>query len=351
VAEAFFELRAEDQREILELGRAATGRPAHLLEKDIWVVWALRTLFESQLATDLTFKGGTLLSKVYKIIDRFSEDIDLTYDVRKLIPDLVGDRNEIPASRSQANKWTKAVRRRLPGWIVENVQPILQDALTRDCLNVRLELGGPAKDKLLLHYPALTQGTGYVAPIIILEFGARATGEPHEVTQVACDIASGFDGVSFPVAAPLVMNVARTFWEKATAAHVFCAQGRTRGERYARHWHDLAAISRSPYFTDAIANEDVAVAVARHKSCFFIEKDGDGQVIDYMAAVSGYLNLVPQGAARTALMEDYAAMLADAVMVGDALSFDELLTACHNLEMQINNKGSHTKLQYPLQSR
>jgi hypothetical protein len=37
----------------------------------------------------LTFKGGTSLSKAYKIIDRFSEDIDLTYDIRKLIADLV----------------------------------------------------------------------------------------------------------------------------------------------------------------------------------------------------------------------------------------------------------------------
>jgi len=36
--------------------------------------------------------------------------------------------------------------------------------------------------------------------------------------------------VSFPIASPLVMTVARTFWEKATAAHVFCRQGRVRGD-------------------------------------------------------------------------------------------------------------------------
>ena len=49
-------------------------------------MWTLRALFESPLSADLTFKGGTSLSKAYKIIDRFSEDIDLTYDIRKLIP-------------------------------------------------------------------------------------------------------------------------------------------------------------------------------------------------------------------------------------------------------------------------
>ena len=76
----FFELSEADRREALEYVRAETGRPTHLLEKDVWVVWTLRTLFDSPLAGDLTFKGGTSLSKVYKIIDRFSEDVDFAYD-------------------------------------------------------------------------------------------------------------------------------------------------------------------------------------------------------------------------------------------------------------------------------
>ena len=94
--ESFFELGQKDQREALEYARAETGRPAHLLEKDIWVVWTLRALFDAAIGADLTFKGGTSLSKAYKVIDRFSEDIDLTYDIRKLIPDLTGESGELP---------------------------------------------------------------------------------------------------------------------------------------------------------------------------------------------------------------------------------------------------------------
>lgn len=336
MAEYFFDLSKKDQREALEYGRAETGRPVHLLEKDVWVVWMLRALFDAPLAADLTFKGGTSLSKVYKVIDRFSEDIDLTYDIRKLIPDLIGKGDDLPASRSQASKWTQAVRHRLPDWITRNVQPVLQIALARERLAARLELGGQENDKLFLHYPALTQGTGYVAPVVTLEFGARATGEPHQVFQVTCDIAAHLADVSFPSASPLVMSVARTFWEKATAAHVFCAQGRIRSERYARHWHDLAAIARSPHFAAVVADRTVATAVARHKSYFFIEKDADGQVINYMPATTGHLKIVPEGEARKALAKDYAAMLADEVMVGNAISFDELLEACADLEAKAN---------------
>lgn len=340
MAEYFFELGQDDQREALEYVRAETGRPTHLLEKDLWVVWTLRTLFESPLSADLTFKGGTSLSKVYKVINRFSEDIDLTYDIRKLIPDLIGDGGDLPASRSQAGKWTQAVRHRLPDWIKANVQPIIEASLAHERLDARIELAGLENDKLLLRYPALAQGTGYVSPVVTLEFGGRGTGEPHQVLPVVCDMDGHLPDVSFPTATPLVMSVARTFWEKATAAHVYCAQGRIRGERYARHWHDLAAIARSRYFASIVADHVVASTVARHKSCFFIEKDAEGAVIDYAAATHGHLRIAPEGRAREALAEDYAAMLADEVMAGDALPFEQLMQVCAELAAQVNKAAT-----------
>ena len=296
----------------------------------------LSALFEPALAADLTFKGGTSLSKAYKIIDRFSEDLDLTYDIRKLIADLTGGEEFLPTSRSQAGKWTKAVRDRLPEWIASEVQPILQKALELAKLDAKLEIAGAEHDKLLLHYPAVKQGTGYVAPVVTLEFGGRATGEPHGVVPVTCDMDGQVDGVTFPTASPLGMSVARTFWEKATATHVYCAQGRIRGERYARHWHDLAAIMRSAHFREAVDDRAVARAVADHKSHFFSEKDAEGKVIDYIIAVEGGLQIVPDGAAREALAADYAKMLEDQVMVGDALPFDELMKVCAEVAQQAN---------------
>lgn len=345
MAEHYFALSREDQGEVLEQAREKTGRPTHLLEKDVWVVWTLDALFESALAADLTFKGGTSLSKAYRIIDRFSEDLDLTYDIRKLIADLTGGEESLPANRSQASKWTKAVRDRLPDWITREVQPVLQKALELARLDAKLEIAGADRDKLLLYYPAVKQGTGYIAPVITLEFGGRATGEPHAVVPVACDMAGQVDGVTFPAAAPLVMSVARTFWEKATATHVYCAQGRIRGERYARHWHDLAAIMRSSHFQAAVEDSVVARAVADHKSHFFGEKDAEGKVIDYSVAVEGGLQIVPNGAAREALAMDYTKMLEDQVMIGDALPFDQLMAVCAELAQRANGMAKQLRAQ------
>lgn len=336
MTDSFFSLGPQDRREALEFARARSGRPAHLLEKDLWVVWALQTLFDSALSTDLTFKGGTTLSKVYRVIDRFSEDIDLTCDIRRLLPDLMGAGTELPTTRSQASRWTQAIRQRLPAWIADQVQPVIQAALEKDRLDAHLERGGSGNDKLLIHYAALTNGNGYVAPIVALEFGGRATGEPHERFPVTCDLAVHLPELSFPSAAPRVMSVSRTFWEKATAAHVFCAQGRMRSERFARHWHDLAAIARSTHFDTVLDDTSIAATVARHKACFFSEKDAAGNIIDYQAAVDGRLKIVPESQARRALAQDYAAMLADEVMVGEALSFDDLMAACADLEHTIN---------------
>lgn len=336
MAESYLSLSAAEQIEVLAMGQERTGRPAHLLEKDIWVVWTLGALFGSPVGADLTFKGGTSLSKAYRIIDRFSEDLDLTYDIRKLISDLTGDEEFLPTSRSQASKCSKAVRDRLPEWIAETLQPVIQTALDQAKLGATLEITEAERDKLLLRYPAVKQGTGYVAPVVTLEFGGRATGEPHAVMPVACDIDSQVEGIDFPLASPMVMSVARTFWEKATATHVYCAQGRIRGERYARHWHDLAAILRSPHFKASIEDRDVARAVAEHKSHFFSEKDASGNPIDYFAAVGGSLHMVPDGAARDALAADYASMLEDQLLVGNALPFDDLMQACAQVEVRAN---------------
>jgi hypothetical protein len=89
--------------------------------------------------------------------------------------------------------------------------------LVRDRLDAQIKIGGNEREKLFLRYPALSHGTGYVPPVVTLEFGSRATGEPHQVMHVACAMDGRLPDVSFPTASPLVMSVARIFWEKATS--------------------------------------------------------------------------------------------------------------------------------------
>ena len=61
----YLELGPGDRREVLEFAASESSRSANLLEKDIWVVWALQTLFDAPMGAPLVFKGGTSLSKAY----------------------------------------------------------------------------------------------------------------------------------------------------------------------------------------------------------------------------------------------------------------------------------------------
>lgn len=200
MAEAFVTLSANDRREALAVAADRSGRPAHLLEKDVWVVWTLATLFGSNFGEHLVFKGGTSLSKAYHVIRRFSEDVDLTYDIRAIAPDLVGENGEgLPKNRSEEKRWSKAVRHRLPEWVDGTVRPLLARAIDAQSLPATFRAEG---DKLFIDYEATSSGSGYVAPSVMLEFGARSTGEPASPRDVVCDAAGLVDGVEFPTARP-----------------------------------------------------------------------------------------------------------------------------------------------------
>jgi hypothetical protein len=332
MAESFLALSREDRLEALGVAATASGRPVHLLEKDIWVVWAIDALFASDFGQHLVFKGGTSLSKAYHVIRRFSEDVDVTHDVRQLIPELIGTVGTIPATPSQARKWRDAIDERLPKWIREKAVLAIEALAAATDADAKVRAEG---SDIYIDYDPLSTGTGYVAPHVKIEFGARSTSEPSEVRSIACDAAEHLPELEFPSAKPRVMLPKRTFWEKATAVHVFCKQG-THGDRLSRHWHDLMRLDDAGHAEEAFADRALANDVAEFKRKFFREKDRERNWIDYAAAASGALQLVPDAETMKALEADYKKMADDGILLDDAEPFDELMKRCADLERRAN---------------
>jgi hypothetical protein len=150
------------------------------------------------------------------------------------------------------------------------------------------------------------------------------------------------EGVDFPQCTARVMRAERTFWEKATAIHVFCRQSKLNGERYARHWYDVAQLDKAGIVAKALVNRDLAKAVAAHKAVFFREKDTEGKEIDYLAAVTGGLQLVPDGEARDLLATDYRKMLDDGLLPSGAESFEEIMASCGAIQARANGTATQT---------
>ncbi|MDE2626961.1 MAG: nucleotidyl transferase AbiEii/AbiGii toxin family protein [Burkholderiales bacterium] len=141
----------------------------------------------------------------------------------------------------------------------------------------------------------------------------------------------------FPSATLQVMRPERTFWEKATAIHVFCAQGSFRGgARFACHWHYVTRLDAAGFADGAAKDRALAAAVAKHRSIFFAESTPDGEPVDYRAAVTGELDLAPSGDARKTLAEDYQRLVSDGLLLDDAESLDFLLERCQALAERVN---------------
>jgi len=324
-----------DRYDLLRATAIKNRREPFVFEKDIWVVQILKILFDAPFGKDLVFKGGTSLSKAYNVIRRFSEDLDITYDIRAFAPDVVGDAEEaLPPNRSQEKKWTKTIRTRLEQWTREEARAVIEEGLVRagfHATGFRTE-----NDQIYIAYEPLFEYPGFIKPEVKVEFGARSTGEPYLKRSVKSDAADLVPEIVFPSAHLSVMVAERTFWEKATSMHVFCHRKRGRGNRLSRHWHDLVRLDDAGYGEKAFASRDLALSVARHKSMFFPKKDADGNRVDFKASVTGGLRLVPNGEAYDLLADDYEAMVRADMLFNDPEPFENIMKRCADIEARAN---------------
>src|SRR5947209_18356118 len=119
----FLELPEDERRLYIEQAAARRNVSPVVLEKDFWVCWLLGILFDSEFAGSLVFKGGTSLSKVFGVIDRFSEDIDLSVSPEFLsLP-------EAGTSRNQANKWMTRAEAACGAAVHDQIGPAMEAAV------------------------------------------------------------------------------------------------------------------------------------------------------------------------------------------------------------------------------
>ena len=117
----FLTLPDSERRLYIEQAAVTQNLSPIVIEKDFWVCWLLGILFESEFAPKLVFKGGTSLSKVFGVIERFSEDIDLSLSPEFLNLPIPG------SSRNQANKWMSMAETACALAIEKQIAPILEN--------------------------------------------------------------------------------------------------------------------------------------------------------------------------------------------------------------------------------
>ena len=331
--EVFLQLPHDEQSKILRALGPQLERAPFVLEKDVWVCWALQYLFTMPGRLPMAFKGGTSLSKVFNAIARFSEDVDITLDYRGLDASCAPFVEGI--SKSQLKKFGETLKECVRAHVHDVVAPYFHNTLAEqfgaDTCKVEVSDDG---EQLRIHYSsALESSDNYFGNSVLVEFGGRNITEPSDTYQIRPDIANLLTELAFPLAAARVLSPSRTFWEKATLMHVECNRGefRAQAERLSRHWYDLAILADHEIGQQALADRALLADVVRHKKVFF-----NASYANYDACLSGRLRLLPDAAALPGLHEDFKRMCAAGIFIGELPSFEHIVDRLRVLESDIN---------------
>lgn len=333
MAEPYLALPREDQADILNALAPRLGRAPEVLEKDVWVCWVLEQLFTMPERGELVFKGGTSLSKAYRAIERFSEDVDVTLDYRG--HDTKFDPFAKTATRTQQKGFGEELKARVAEFVADEVAPRLRDALHAVVGGEGRVEADPDGETLRLFYPRAIAGAGgYQLDHVLIEFGGRNVTDPSEEVIITPDIAEHVPELAFPTATVRVLSPRRTFWEKATLIHVECNRGRLRAgaERLSRHWYDVVRLAATEHGAAALADREVLADVVKHKKVFY-----NAGYARYDECLEGRLRLVPDEEDLVGLEADYKAMVASGMFYGEPVPFSAILEAVRSLEAQINS--------------
>ncbi|CAN5833840.1 nucleotidyl transferase AbiEii/AbiGii toxin family protein [soil metagenome] len=292
----------------------------------------MRELFNlPEFGAHLTFKGGTSLSKAWKLIARFSEDIDIVIGRDSLgFP-------EDTLSKNRQKKLIKACKTH----IHEQLKPALE-ARFREVLPALMKWSlipasveeDSEQQTLLFHYPSVVVGPAdYLNPWVKIELGARSDTEPSELPAIQSylnealptALGEGFFNVR-------TVSARRTFWEKAMLLHEesYRPPEKRRKARMARHYYDLWCLIEKGIAEQATAVGGLFERVAAHREIFF------GQNwVDYATLRPGSLHLLPTADQVASRRSDYEAMR-EHMFFGDVPTFDEILNVVSEFEGHFN---------------
>lgn len=334
MADSYFSLKPQEQKEILQTAAAQLGRQAAVLEKDIWVCWVLQTLFSIPDAHPMAFKGGTSLSKIYDIIDRFSEDVDITLDYREFDDDF--DPFSPGVSKTKIRQFSDRLKTYVQIYANDVVAPAIETAANGlyepNHHDIRVDETG---EKIWFSYPSVVESQDeYLKSEVLIEFGGRNVIDPNEKHEIRPYVAPLTEGLEFPQATVTVLSPSRTFWEKATLIHVECNRGRLKEspDRLSRHWYDLTRLARHDTGQSAIDDRGLFEDVIRHKEIFY-----NASYAKYDECLEGRLLLLPDDDCMPGLKTDYGKMASAGMMYSEAPDFNDIVEQIRDIETKVND--------------
>lgn len=315
-------LKLSDRRrlEILNQVNSQTGLPTDAIEKDWWVTITLKAIFSSKFAQHLVFKGGTSLSKAYNLIQRFSEDIDLSIDRT-----ILGFEGEL--SKTQIKKLRKASGNFIVGEFKEElISQLEQLGVNKEIYNIIFDddiddTSDP--HRIELEYNSIVEAGEYIPQRVIIELGARALLEPNEPKIIQSIIGQVYSEQVFTIQPfeVIVVVPTKTFLEKVMLLHeeFLKPTENIRHYRMSRHLYDIEKLMDHEYGKEAIKNKELFETLVQHRSKYTPVRG-----ISYDLHTPQTINFIPPAEVMELWKKDYQAMQ-EFMIYGKTLEFEELI--------------------------
>lgn len=336
----FLSAPAKDRLDAFLAASQRLGANVQYIEKDFWVCWTLDVLYHGLAAGGprLLFKGGTSLSKGYGLIQRFSEDIDITVfreDLNQAAS--VEDLEALTGKKRKAR--LDAIRDACQMWVRGTLRDGVSARLVQfvpDGSKVEMDDADPDRQTLLVFYPSITPAdSDYIRAAVRIECGAKSALDPHGETTVRPYVAEETDELKISVPGVTTIEPARSFWDKAVIAHglrrwyEIRGELRQEGQRISRHYYDLHCLHHSSVGPAALADRNLAADCVRHAQLFFDRPD-----FDLSSAKAGSWAIEPNAEMLERLRVDYEKT--SPMIFGLAPSFEEVMSSVKELNVAAN---------------
>lgn len=294
----------------------------------------LQVVFGLPYANKFVFKGGSSLSKVWKLIHRFSEDIDLAMD-RSLFG-FAGD-----LTKKQLKKLRKESSLFVIEKLASNIAASLRDFGIDTHCEVVPEPDGdgdstyPEPRKIHIAYKSVfDSGDSYLRPEVLLEVGARSLFEPTSEALVKSMISENSSIETSVWDNKIICAVPqKTFLEKAFLLHeLFTTEMGAKANRKSRHLYDLEHLMSQGEILEAVNDDELWETIRHHREIFTSIRG-----VDYTPDVRKRIVLVPPEEFEKEWRRDYDAMQ-KSMIYGDEMSYDDLILRISELQ-EIFRKG------------
>lgn len=326
-------IHLENQQKINLLNQVSNrkGLPAFVVEKDSWVCWVLKAIFQSKYKDSIIFKGGTSLSKAYHLIERFSEDIDLIID-RKLLG------YEELSSKSQLKKLRKSAGNFVINEFREELEKQLDTLGLKGLYHIDFDehIDDTSDPKTLeIYYDSVIPSDNtYVKQRVLLELSARSMKEPSEKRKISSWVDEIYPNLPFsdePIEVEVILPK-RTFIEKMLLLHEEFRKpsDKIRTHRLTRHLYDIEKMMDTEHGKEALKDSSLFDEIVEHRKKITPLRD-----MDYSHHKKGFLQIIPPEWLLKDWEKDYKTMQ-EHMIAGDSLKWEELITRIKELQKRFN---------------